>query len=405
MTLLDTVLPPPPEQLRALLKTGPSLQAVAALIPGAAGQPTVERVHFPDAKPVQMQIRVRDAAGQSRMIFAEWVGSSAADLARTEAARLAKPRRGQGDAQPSVAADPANGLVLRRPGFDTKLPGLRLLHDPVFAADLLGPSSQVSLVAHRLGKRAVLRIAGRDDLRYARLRPVTSGSGRDAYDRHVALWAAVQGHQDLSIPRPIEFDPNLGMALFAALPGTPPVFSGRPGFMACQSVTRALSVLQSREVSAPAHSAADEMTILAIWAGRLAQVFPDLAARVQPILDRLGDQLTGLAPAKSVLCHRDLHEGQILLDRERTGLLDFDTLRKGDPALDLGNLQAHLILATLRDGQPRDAFATSLENAAHVPLPRLSLWRRAALLRLAMIYAFSAEAPAVILGLLAAAKG
>jgi aminoglycoside phosphotransferase (APT) family kinase protein len=403
MTALDTVFSPAPDQMRALLKNGPSMQAVAALLPGAAGRIIVERVHFPGAKPVQLQIRVQDAAVRNEMIIGEWVGPPAADMARDEAARLAKPRRAQVDMFLSVVADPANGLILRRPGFDAKLPGLRLLHDPAFAADCLGPSSQVSLVAHRLGKRAVLRIAGRDGLRYARLRPVTSGSGQKAYDRHMALWSALQGHQDIAIPRPIGFDPSLGMALFEAVPGVPPVFSGLPGLLACRSVTRALAALQSLAISVPQHSAADEINILATWAGRLAHIFPDLAARVQPILDRLGDQLTGLAPTHPVLCHRDLHEGQILLEREQTGLLDFDTLRRGDPALDLGNLQAHLILATLRDGQSRESFVTALQNAAHSPSARISLWRQAALLRLAMIYAFSAEAPSVIHGLLAAA--
>jgi hypothetical protein len=403
MTMQDTVFHPAPEQLRALLETGPSAEAVAALLPGDTGRLTVERVHFPGTKPVQVQIRARDASGCSHLLLGEWVGPQAAEFARIESARLAKPRRGQGAAQPSVVADPANGLVLRRPGFDAKLPGLRLLHDPAFAADRLGARADVSLVAHRLGKRAVLRISGPKGLRFARLRPVTSGSGKEAYDRHLALWQALQGETALAIPRPLGFDPELGMALFAALPGKPPVFRGLPGFVACRSVTEALVALQALALPAAHHRAADEMAILTAWAGRLGPVFPELAAEVQPLVDRLSDPLNGLAPMPPVLCHRDLHESQILLSHGRTGLLDFDTLRMGDPCLDIGNLQAHLILATLRDGLPRRAFVTSLENAAPVPLSRVALWRRAALLRLAMIYAFSAEPPEVIRGLLAEA--
>ena len=403
MTMLDTVFRPAPDELRALLATGPSAQAVAELLPGDPGKLTVERVHFPGTKPVQLQIRAQDGAGRGQMILGEWVGANATDLAGIEAARLAKPRRGQAAALPSVVADPAHGLVLRRPGFDARLPGLRLLHDPLFAAVRLGAQANVSLVAHRLGKRAVLRISGPDGLRYARLRPVTSGSGSEAFDRHVALWQALIGVETLAIPRPLGFDPDIGMALFAALPGDAPVFGGLPGFVACQSVMQALGGLQALRVPAPHHSAADELAILTTWAGRLEQVFPHLAARVQPTLDRLAGQLTGLAPMLPVLCHRDLHEGQILLNHRQTGLLDFDTLRMGDPCLDIGNLQAHLILASLRDGQPRRAFVYALENASDLPLSRITLWRRAALLRLAMIYAFSAEAPSVINGLLAEA--
>ena len=174
MTLFGTILHPAPEQLRSLLKTGPSAQAVATLLPGAVRRLTVERVHFPGTKPVQLQIRALDAEGHSQMLLGEWVGPQASDLALAEAARLAKPRRGQGTPGPAVVADPAQGLVLRRPGVDAKLPGLRLLHDPVFAADRFGAKAVVTLVAHRLGKRAVLRISGPEGVRFARLRPVTA---------------------------------------------------------------------------------------------------------------------------------------------------------------------------------------------------------------------------------------
>jgi len=293
--------------------------------------------------------------------------------------------------------------VLRRPGFDAKLPGLRLLHDAAFAAERLGAKVQVSLVAHRLGKRAVLRITGPQGVRYARLRPVTSSSGQVAYDRHLALWAALQGNDALAIPRPQGFDAELGMALFDTLPGLAPVFGGLAGFAACRSVVQGLAALQGLTTGAEQHSTADELAILNVWAARLAQIFPDLSAQVQPLLIRLHDQLTAIPAVTPVLCHRDMHEGQVLLDQGRTGFLDFDTMRMGDPCLDLGNLQAHLILATLRDGMPRRAFVTALENASPHPLHRVALWRRAALLRLAMIYAFSAERPAVIVGLLAEA--
>jgi aminoglycoside phosphotransferase (APT) family kinase protein len=403
MTLLGTVLHPAPEHLRTLLKTGPSSQAVAALLPGGAQRLTVERVHFPGAKPVQLQIRAHDDAGHSQVLLGEWVGAQAEDLALAEAARLAKPRRGQSAMQPAVVADLTNGLVLRRPGFDAKLPGLRLLHDPAFAAERLGAQTSVSLVAHRLGKRAVLRITGPYGVRFARLRPVTSSSGQAAYDRHFALWTALQGNAALTIPRPMGFDAELGMALFERLPGVPPVFDGLAGFAACQSVMRGIAAMQSLATEAEQHSTCDELEILDVWAGRLVQVFPDMSDRVQPLLQCLRDDLTAMAPVTPALCHRDLHEGQVLLDVGRTGLLDFDTLRLGDPCLDLGNLQAHLILATLRDGIPRRAFVTALENASAHRLARVALLRRAALLRLAMIYAFSAEPKAVILGLLAEA--
>lgn len=412
MTIMDMGphLVSDPKGLRMLLQTGPSADAVAQLLPGReAARLSVDRVHFPGSKPVQVHIRAQRADGQCQMLLGEWVGDEAVEIARTEGARLAKPRRGQVAAGPACVADTSHGLVLRRPGFDAKLPGLRLLHDPTWTAERLAtlgldPTSVVSLVAHRLGKRAVLRISGATGNLYARLRPVTSASGRQAYEQHLALWAALQSVGHLSIPRPLSFDPEIGMALFASLPGTSPVFQGIEGYRATASVMRAIAALQSLAIPAPIHTPADELALLDGWASRVVEVFPDLAPQIGPPLNRLRDKTTALPSHPEVLCHRDLHEGQILLQDGQTGLLDFDTLRLGDPALDVGNLQAHLILASLRDGLPRRAFVTAMDNA----LPQLSLghiawWRRAALLRLSMIYAFSAERRNKILALIAEA--
>jgi Phosphotransferase enzyme family len=411
MTVMETPLCPipAPDALRRLIAEGPSTKAAKQLLSGGRlARLLVERVHFSGTKPLQLHIRALDGNGHSRILIGEWVGADAAELALTEAARLAKSRRGriQSAGGTAVSADPAHGLVLRRQGFDARLPGLRFLHDAEWAATRLAalgcdPGASVSLVAHRLGKRAVLRISGPDGVRYARLRPVTSSSGQAAFDGHLALWTALKGESALSIPRPVGFDADLGLALFDALPGTPPQFCGLDGFRATHAVMRGLRALQALSVDAPVHRPADELAILRAWNVRIKDVFPDLAGRLKAPLARLEDDMAALRTITPVLCHRDLHEGQIMLDRGQTGLLDFDTLRLGDPALDAGNLQAHFVLATLRDGLPRGAFITAMDNAMpHLPLRRIALWRRAALLRLAMIYAFSAEPREVILGLI-----
>jgi len=412
MTMIDAIPQslPGPAAFRALLQAGPSAEAVAQLLPdGGAARLVIERVHFPGAKPIQLQLRAETEDGQSRMLLGEWVGAGACDLAVTEAARLAKPRRGQVAAGQAVVADPQHGLVLRQPGFDARLPGLRLLHDAAFARDRLAalgldPAASVALVAHRLGKRAVLRIRGADGLHFARLRPVTSASGQEAHDRHLALWSALQGCDALPIPRPRGFDSELGLALYDRLPGTSPVFAGLDGFRAMAAVMRALGALQSLAVPAPVHRMQEELALLDDWAVRATATFTDMAPRIRAPLIRLRHEADTLGDLPPVLCHRDLHEGQILLQDRRAGLLDFDTLRRGDPALDIGNLQAHLILADLRDGRSRRAYVTAMGNARpDLSLRRIAFWRKAALLRLALIYAFSAEPRKTIRALLDAA--
>lgn len=389
---------PSAANLRALLQSGPCEDAVALLFPMAAPiRLSIERVHFPGQKPVQFQIRASGADGQSQMLLAEWAGEAVVSAAEAGSARLAKVQRGQASSSVSVVADRRHGLVLRKPGFDAKLPGLRLLHDPAWAAERLSmlgldPASEITLVAHRIGKRAVLRISGAQGTTYARLRPVTSLSGRDAFDRHKDLWAALGGAGDLTIPRPIGYDAEIGLAHYTTLSGDPPVFQGHTGFSASASVMRALSCLQALKIAAPIHTPEDELRILDTWAQRLAVVFPDLAQQMRAKLELVRGRMISMGPATPVLCHRDLHEGQILMHNGVTGLLDFDTLRLGDPAMDVGNLQAHLILASLRDGVTRSACITAMSNAVpQVPPPRITLWRSAALLRIAMIYAFSSE--------------
>ena len=89
-------------------------------------------------------------------------------------------------------------------------------------------------------------------------------------------------------------------------------------------------------------------------------------------------------------CHRDLHEKQILVTARGAGFLDFDTLSLADPALDAGNLLAHLFFA----GVDENPLARELAGA------NVALWRRATLLRLAMIYAFTTTPHATIRRLL-----
>lgn len=411
MTKMDSParLCPDPETLRALIVEGPSPGVAAALVPGSDPVTLqVVRVHFPATKPMQLVLQAKDSTGAAETLIAECVGPSASALALVENARLSKPRRGQSPSGPAMAvvADPKSGLVLRRPGFDTKLPGLRLLHDPAWAADRLGahgldPDSAIDLVAHRLGKRAVLRIVGRQGTQYARLRPVTSGSGRAAYDRHLSLWSALHGGEGLTIPRPVGFDPELGLALFAALPGAPPVFRGVPGFRATRDIMRAILALQALQIDADEHRPSDELAVLHAWAYRATEVFPDLARRLQNPLARLTEDLLSLRTLHPVPCHRDLHEGQILMHQGSVGLMDFDTLRLGDPALDVGNLQAHLLLAGLHGGTSRRAFLNAMDLALpQLTLKRIGIWRRAALLRLAMIYAFSCTPGKIIQALI-----
>jgi aminoglycoside phosphotransferase (APT) family kinase protein len=74
----------------------------------------------------------------------------------------------------------------------------------------------------------------------------------------------------------------------------------------------------------------------------LAERVPEVADRVEALLAGLSARDRALGPAPATLTHRDLHLRQLLRDRERVWVLDWDLAAATDPALDLGNLVAYM---------------------------------------------------------------
>lgn len=352
---------------------------------------TLERTHFPGGRPVQLVLSAALADGRSKSVFAECCTKDPQSHAERVRASLSKSRNGQkagfDPAAVGVACD--TGMVLRRPGLDERLPGLRLLHDEDFARRSLravlgrdvGPLF-TEIVAQRLGKRAVLRIRAAECEVFVRLRPIKNGDGDARLARHRALWHSLTGRKDFRIPEPLGAMPEIGAAFFGVLPGESPDFDGPD----VDAVARAISALQTLDpVGLPVHSGTDEARILMLWLQRCRDGRPELARRIAPGLTRRIAALEAVTPSLRP-CHRDLHEKQILVSGGVAGFLDFDTLCLSDPALDAGNLLAHLFFA----GQDEAKLRARLDRAG------IGLWRSAALFRLAMIYAFTSTPDAAL---------
>lgn len=365
--------------------------AISRLLGESPMKITLERTHFPGKRPVQMNFIATLASGEEAQVLAEYC--TVEPVAHRDAvfASLRKSRNGQRAALDDVAivADVTSGLVLRRPGLDERLPGLRLLYDPPFAREVVnrvlgcdpGPV-EISLVAHRLGKRAVLRIDTAERCIYARLRAIKSTDGAQRFARHQTLWSALAECQYLHIPEPLGSLPEFGLSLFSELPGETPNFTSADN----TAIARALEELRKLDLDElPEHRATDEAQLLNSWLIRCRHHRPALAIRLE---EGIADVTLALVKNDVTLCpsHRDLHEKQILTAEGKVGLLDFDTLSLADPALDVGNLLAHLFFAGLDERPLRLEF----------DLPGIGLWRRAALFRLAMIYAFTSTPEATL---------
>ncbi|MGO1971888.1 MAG: phosphotransferase family protein [Propionibacteriaceae bacterium] len=278
-------------------------------------------------------------------------------------------------------------LLLQLDGVDRRLTGLaRILAEP-----------GMELISHRAGRRAVLRgPADRlDGYTYTKVvRPRRVASLAERAHQAAAL--------DLRTPAVLAVDEWAGSLTSSAVPGTGlnAVLTTPDAAHACHATGAELARLHRQPIpdGLPIHDLQAEFDVLDRWlawadhfdapapfGGRLDEPYDTL--RIQRFDGPAGD-------VRPVLLHRDFHDGQVLVDGDRVGLIDFDLMAVGDPALDLGNLIAHLELRELQ-GMLEDA--TPLVEAVlegYRPQPdvrrRLPLYRAVARRRLGALYAFRA---------------
>jgi tRNA A-37 threonylcarbamoyl transferase component Bud32 len=130
-------------------------------------------------------------------------------------------------------------------------------------------------------------------------------------------------------------------------------------------------------------------TELRALASTLSFLCPALRKRPGQLANALIQRLAAEEQRRDVI-HGDLYDKQIVLDRERVGLLDLDQVGRGDPRRDLALLVAHLerdvLLGGLAAGQVTEIEGTLLDSyqqARGESVPTLSLFVAEALLRLA----------------------
>jgi aminoglycoside phosphotransferase (APT) family kinase protein len=416
---------PEPQVLWRAMDTAYMRSALSAALGEEISELQVARTFFSASRPVSVLYKYR-LRGLSE--FSSLIGEVTGDETRFhfegERRRLNRERcaqlREDDDTSFFMLRDP--GVVIRKPGLDAKLPGLKLLLAEAFAVEFLaklfdmpvtGSLAQVELKAQRLGKRAVLfaklrnwRAGSRQA--FIRLRPTTYEAGREAFDLHRRAAENLSGAHCVRVPEPIAFDPGLGAAVFSVLAGRAPELSGQGSAedaRLCGAALKELRELGPRKETV--WTAEDEIEVLEHWRSQIGTYRPDLAPVLETALTKIARGLRRAPSVAPAICHRDFHEGQLLLSGASCGVLDFDTLCLADPALDIGNFSAHVRLSEMRGHGASSGFDASFIEAASAGLgesaSRISIWRRAALLRLAAIYSFSSEPAHVIAGLIAEA--
>lgn len=319
-------------------------------------------------------------------------------------------------AWPAALDDPGRGLALELIGADGQVRGAVLDRGGVgLAADAALPELEGligegwTVLAHRWGKRAVLRRSGDGVFRKLATRKATKRAvaRAGAVEDLLAELPGVPGP-----PRRVGVDVDAGVIDLAPAPGVSLrdvlVASGTTletaeaaGF-GVGSVVARLGAVVPRSGELPEHTLADEAGIVERWvsaACALAPLSPAARRALRAEAETVSADLRAAEPRTVGLVHRDLHDGQVLVAADGgLTVLDWDTAAWAEPWVDPANLLAHLDLLVAQ--QPTSAervaaatagFRAALavgEHPAAADPDRLALWRRASAVRIAAVHAF-----------------
>lgn len=295
-------------------------------------------------------------------------------------------------AQSTAAATPgatcSGRIVLQPGGADRILASLTtLLRDP-----------RTDLVSHRPERRAVLR--RQPDAATVDARTSDAGTSYTkvvAVKKHRALAeaAGMAAALPLRTPRVQASDPTLGTVTTQALPGRAlhELLTGARVEAACAAAGAALAAVH--QAPAPpglaVHTAADEQAVTRKWQHLAAAFVEPAAGTMTDEVD--ADPVPARRTGPLALIHRDFHDKQVLVAADDSvGVLDFDLMALGDPAVDLANVLVHLDLrcsqGLIGDAGPlRRAVLAGYEPSERTAA-RVPGYEALARQRLAAVYAF-----------------
>ncbi|MEW5874630.1 MAG: aminoglycoside phosphotransferase family protein [Candidatus Zixiibacteriota bacterium] len=163
----------------------------------------------------------------------------------------------------------------------------------------------------------------------------------------------------------------------------------------CEAAARILEKLQRVKLTGlPRHSPHDEIEHLRWMCNATAAAFPESETDIRRHLGELLRRLPSTpAIGKTIICHRDFYDKQVLFDGTRSILVDYDTLSEGDASLDYGNFAAHLQWRAMQTPKAAGIIEAGLEafdrrrrHANPELTQRVEWWIAAALLRIACLY-------------------
>ncbi len=217
---------------------------------------------------------------------------------------------------------------------------------------LAGWDTRGELIAYRPTRRATVRIDAPDGNRYVKIVRRNRIEQRLRVSRALATAAQDSAAAFPALPTVLEADETSWTIVFDEVAGRSLrsiLETGAP-----KDTERALSDVAASLAcfhQAPAEALdlpLAEPPDLGRWVGYVSEHDSTLARRCRRTLDTVS---AGPSSELAALVHGDLHDGNVLLDRGRVGLIDLDTAARGDPMNDIGNLGAQLLLRAFQAGR------------------------------------------------------
>ncbi len=268
------------------------------------------------------------------------------------------------------------------PMSDKRLPAL-----PEMVGRWISEGIPVELLAWRLGSRAIFRLGNQQFAKVFR-------KDRQVLERWKHLETTAAKHS-IQIPQISSWDSQTKTLIVEAAPGESlnSIWkSGKWEDSHIEAILRILRFLGTTTASdqLPDHTVSDEVDILEKRNEVFHRILAEPSNGVNPIVTEVIDRLKQLPPATSVICHRDFHDKQVLVSKDQMTLLDLDLLANSDPALDAGNILAHLRLRSLQGlPVPWEICAREISGLMadlNIEKERLATWTASTFTRLLLIY-------------------
>ncbi len=291
---------------------------------------------------------------------------------------------GAGDVDWWHLSESATELSPLDPLEDRRLPELKQS-----LTDALRRSERIELLAWRVGSRAIFRLEGSEGARLVKI----YRKDRQTIQR----WQCLPSDSaPWRVPRVLDWDASrkrLEIEFCAGESLNSRWLTGNGDRSDGKRVGQLLSWLSKTAIPSdfPVHSVEDEIKILNERLPVFERVLENPSPRAAQLVDRVANSLRSLPNTDPVLCHRDFHDKQILIDGERGALIDLDLAAAGHPALDVGNIIAHCRLRHLKgaslDWSPIVTHIADIARSErNLSDSSLRAWTASTLMRLALIY-------------------